>query len=151
MQTRHWLNVAVFLGGIVALSGCGGGDAEFCSKLDQVKTALQSNDASLRGERSGPAESPAPAFVATTALPGAGKCEIIDGDSGLVVYTCEYPGTAAEALRDRVDTCGGEKLAWDESGKQWYRGAGDNLTLSVTANEPVGSEAAVTAIIYTRF
>jgi hypothetical protein len=151
MQKLNWLRTGFALGASLALSACGGSDSEFCSMLDQVKTTILSDEASLRGERAGPSGTAASAYKATKSLPDAVKCEIYDGDSGLVVYSCDYPGTAIEALRDRVDACGGEKLAWDESGKQWYRGADKDLTLSVTTNEAAGSADAVSAIIYTHF
>jgi hypothetical protein len=151
MQIRHYLSVAVILGGAVALSSCGGGDTEFCTKLDEVKTALQANDPGLRGERASPGDASATTFIATIALPGAAKCEILDENSGLVLYMCEFPSMALEAVRDRINACGGEPLKWDESGKQWFRGAGDNLTLSVTTNELTGSKTAGTSIYYTRY
>ena len=151
MQKLTWLRTGLAVSASLALSACGGSDSEFCSMLDQVKTTILSDEGSLRGERTSPADTPASAYKATKALPDAAKCEIYDGDSGLVVYSCEYPGTAIEALRDRVDACGGEKLAWDERGKQWYRGADQDLTLSVTTNEATGSTDAVSAIIFTHF
>jgi hypothetical protein len=151
MRTRHLLSVAAIIGGLVALSGCGGGDAEFCSMLDEVKAALDANDPSLRGERASPGDAPATTFIATKVLPGAAKCELLEAGSGLVLYMCQYPGAAVEAVRDRVNACGGDPLAWDESGKQWFRGAGDNLTLSVTTNEETGLETAGTSIYYTRY
>ena len=150
MHIASLLRIGFLMGLSAVLSGCGG-DSEFCSMLDEVKGGLLANDTSLRGERAGPADTSSAAFKATKSLPGASKCEIYDGGSGLVVYSCDYPGAAIEALRDRVDACGGEKLAWDEKGKQWFRGASDNLTLSVTTSEPVGSEPGISAIIFTRF
>lgn len=132
------------LAGASLLSACGGSDAQFCSTLEDVRNALPSDDASLRGERTSAPEAPTGAYKANKTLEGAAKCEVVDGGSGLVTYACEYPSTDVEKLRDRVNTCGGEPLKWDEGGKQWFRGAGDNLTLSVAAMEGGGASVFVT-------
>lgn len=144
MRTAKIAAACLVLAGATLLTACGGSDAEFCSTLEDVRTALSNDDATLRGERTSAAEAPNGAYKATKTLHSAAKCEVIDGGSGLVTYACEYPTYDVEKLRDRVNTCGGEPLKWDESGKQWFRGAGDNLTLSVAAMEGGGASLFVT-------
>ena len=126
-----------------------GSDEEFRSALERMIKALQSNPPSLRGARTSPPDAQIRAYVATAALPGASSSEYLENDPDIIVYACDYLGTSVEALRDRVDAASPEKLVWDESGKQWYRGAADNITLSVQAVEKAGKPAGA-CIILTR-
>jgi hypothetical protein len=117
----------------------GTADEEFRLALEKTIGALQSNPTTLRGERTSPAEADIKAFTTTALLPGAARGEYLENDPDIIVYACEYPGVSVEALRDRVDNVSKEKLAWDEGGKQWYRGVTDNITLSIQALELIGS------------
>jgi hypothetical protein len=125
----------------------GAADEEFRAALESVVTALQSNPSSLRGTRTSPSGADIKAYLTTKILPGAGKGEYLENDPDIIVYACDYPGVTVEALRDRVDNVSAEKLAWDEGGKQWYRGATDNITLSIQALDESNRKAGASIIL----
>jgi hypothetical protein len=127
----------------------GAADKEFRAALESVIKALQTSPTTLRGAKTSPPGADIKAYATTKLLPGAAKGEYLENDPDIVVYACDYPGVTVEALRDRVDNVSTEKLAWDEGGKQWYRGATDDITLSIQSLEIIGNTQGA-CIILTR-
>jgi hypothetical protein len=125
----------------LAMGSAKGGvaDEEFRSALEAVIKAMQTSPTTLRGTKTSTDGADIKAYTTTKMLPGAARGEYLENDPDIIVYACDYPGVTVEALRDRVDNVSSEKLAWDEGGKQWYRGATDNITLSIQALEDIST------------